>query len=95
MGVFRIGQLVGHAEFVHVVCRNVLAVGGIFRQAIVVDFLSECSVECHKGFPFVYGHGRDSAAAPGVLMDKCPSILIHPFWSLSGHFWHISEAGEY
>ena len=50
MRVFRIRQFVGQAEFIHVVGRNVLAVGGILRQAIVIDFHAEEVVWVHKKF---------------------------------------------
>lgn len=48
MCVFGVRQFVGQAEFVHVVCRDVIAVGGIFRQTVVVDFHAELIVYTHK-----------------------------------------------
>ena len=50
MRVFRVGQFVGQAEFIHMVGRNVLAVGGILRQTVIIDFHAEGVVWVHKKF---------------------------------------------
>ena len=89
MRVFRVGQFVGQAGFVHMVSHNAVAVGGIFRQAIVIDFHAELLVDTHRN-PCVL---LADCCLPAL--DRCKSetlpFLIYPFHGFCGHLWHICE----
>ena len=71
------------------VSHNAVAVGGIFRQAIVIDFLTELLVDTHRN-PCVL---LADCCLPALDRCKCEtlSFLIHPFHGSSGHLWHICE----